>query len=468
MEAVLAAYPETCVLFTLATVVLLVVSLLKVDYFFPPVLYFLVQTLMLGVAYLKLDPAMTDFHLNTWLVWGGGMVAFIGGSILTQIIWATKGGSAMPSQITLNREYSWPTHFCASFLAFAYFFIGVIGVISVAGNFVLLTEQPAYWVSGRSSPVLKYSDFFTSGAMVVGLFGVASFKSINPVRWVRNASRFMVVFTMILSFMTFPSRGINMLCIGFLLMLYNYLHGRFTWKTSGVILAFALAFFIGVAFLKGQYNDWNSFMAVNKKTQDFTEKVARKLTQLPYLYISNNYWNLDYAFNRPSDAYEHEWTYGIDAFYGVTHLLRMGDGLQDSFGWDTPFNQSVSKKVHLNTIPYLWDAYKDFGVVGLFFEPFLFGILITWCYRRMASSKTPIFLLFECMFVLWIFLWSFTTGYKQSMYWAWMTFFVIVCSMSSGKGVLPFNRLPVNVIPEKDDCDDNVSGQGEDRNVTVG
>ena len=467
METILTAYPETCVLFTLAAVVLFIVSYFKVDYFFPPVLYFLVQTIMLGVAYLKLDPDMTDFHLNTWLVWGGGLAAFIGGSVLTQLVWATKGGRPMRPQVSLNQEYNWPTHFFASFLAFAYFFVGVVGVLSIAGNFVLFTEHPSYWVSGRNSPVLKYSDFFTSGAMVVGLFGVASFKSINPVRWVRIASRCMVVFTMILSFMTFPSRGINMLCVGILLMLYNYLHKRFTWKASGIVLAFGLAFFIGVAFLKGQYNDWNSFMAVNKKTQDFTEKVVRKLTQLPYLYISNNYWNLDYAFNKSSDAQEHEWTYGIDAFYGITHLLRMGDGLQESFGWDTPFNESVSKRNNLNTIPFLWDAYKDFGLVGLFFLPFLFGILITWCYRRMVLSRTPLFLLFECMFIMWILLWSFTTGYKQSMYWAWMSFFVIVCTLSSGKGVLPSKRFLANIIPQKNDGDENISSQGENRNTAI-
>ena len=237
MDINLAACPESCVMFSLAAIVLLVLSTRRSDYFRPAVLYFLVQMVMLGVAYLKLVPAMTDFRYTTWLVWGGGMAAFIGGAVLAEMAWVSKGGARMPETLSLQGKYSWPTHFCLSFLAFAYFFIGVAGVVSVAGNLVLLTGNPSFWLSG-DSPALKYADYFTSGAMVVGLFGVASFKSINPVRWVRYASRGMVAFTIVLSFLTFPSRGINMLCIGFIFLLYNYLHRRFSWKLIMVAVAF--------------------------------------------------------------------------------------------------------------------------------------------------------------------------------------------------------------------------------------
>ena len=197
----------------------------------------------------------------------------------------------MPETLSLQGKYSWPTHFCLSFLAFAYFFIGVAGVVSVAGNLVLLTGNPSFWLSG-DSPALKYADYFTSGAMVVGLFGVASFKSINPVRWVRYASRGMVVFTIVLSFLTFPSRGINMLCIGFIFLLYNYLHRRFSWKLILVAVAFVLVFFVAVASLKGQYG--------GSSTDDLMNNgMVKTVALLPYMYVANNYWNLDSAFNKP-------------------------------------------------------------------------------------------------------------------------------------------------------------------------
>ena len=172
---------------------------------------------------------------------------------------------------------------------------------------------------------------------------------------------------------------------------------------------------------------------------------------LPYKYLANNYWNLDYAFNRLSDIPEHEWTYGIDAFYGVTHLMHIGDGIQQSFGWDTPFNESVVKYTGLNTILYLWDAYKDFGLPGIFLLPFFFGVLFTYCYHKMAVAKNPFMLLLTATFMMWIILWNFTTGYKQSMYWVWMFFFFFVCTVSSGKrSILPPDPDVVgNEISEK-------------------
>ena len=239
-------------------------------------------------------------------------------------------GPPLQKTLSVHGEYNWVCHFFLSFSAFAYFFVGVLGVISVTGTLVLLTDNPSIWLTGKDNTVLKYADFFTTGAMVVGLFAVASFKSMNPVRWVRYASRFMVAFTIVLSFMTYPSRGINMLCIGMFMILFNYLRGRFSWRSLAVVTVLVCVFFVAVASLKGQYGN-----------SDITDsKIAKEVALLPYKYVANNYWNLDYAFNRMSDIPEHEWTYGIDAFFGITHLMHIGDGIQQSFGWDSPYNES--------------------------------------------------------------------------------------------------------------------------------
>lgn len=469
----LLACPESCVCFAVAIVVIVIVSLLKEDVFRPSTLYILVQAVMLGVAYLKLVPAMSDFKLNTWLVWGGGAASFIVACFLTDLAWKMAGGPPLPAKVSIHGEYNWVRHFFLSFLAFGYFFIGVLGVISIAGNLVLLTDKPYMWLDGAHSPVLEYAGYFTSGAMVVALFAVGAFKSMNPVRWVRYASRFMVVFTILLSFATFPSRGINMLCLGMVLLLIHFLHGRFTWKSLLVVAAFVFVFFIAVASLKGQYGDSSTDVTDNK--------VVKNLSLLPYMYVANNYWNLDYAFNRTSDIPEHSWTYGIDAFYGLTHILQIGDGLQTSFGWDTPFNESIVKSRGLNTVPYLWDAYKDFGYPGIFLVPFFFGVLFTFMYHHLAQLKSPLGLLFFCTFMLWVILWNFTTGYKQSMYWTWFGFFVLVCTLSTGKGsliprftkggnvpMLDSDKTPAGEVDEKRRIQHDVAGEGEQGNETVG
>ncbi len=437
MEALL-AYPESSVMFTLAIVAIVLVSVFKEDFFRPSTLYFLVQMIMLGVSYMKFLPMMSDFNYSTWLVWGGGMFCFMVGCYMTDFAWRSYGGPPLQKTLSVHGEYDWVCHFLLSFLALAYFLVGVFGVISVTGNLVLFTDNPSIWLTGKDNEVLKYADFFTTGAMVVGLFAVASFKSMNPVRWVRYASRFMVVFTIALSFMTYPSRGINMLCIGMFIILFNYLRGRFSWPSLAIVTVLVCVFFVAVASLKGQYGN-----------SDITDgKNAKEAALLLYRYVANNYWNLDYAFNRMSDIPEHEWTYGIDAFFGVTHLMHIGDGIQQSFGWDSPFNESVIKCTGFNTIPYLWDAYKDFGLPGIFLLPFFFGVLFTFCYHKMAVAKSPFMLLLTAMSMMWIILWNFTTGYKQSMYWVWMFFFFFVCTVSSGRTILS---------PDSDDGDKSTS-----------
>ena len=436
MEALL-AYPESSVMLALAIVALILISIFKEDFFRPSTLYFLVQMVMLGVSYMQFLPAMSDFNYSTWLVWGGGMFSFLAGCYMTDFAWRSGGGPPLQKTLSVHGDYNWVCHFFLSFSAFAYFFLGVLGVISVTGTLVLLTDNPSIWLTGRDNAVLKYADFFTTGAMVVGLFAVASFKSMNPVRWVRYASRFMVVLAIALSFMTYPSRGINMLCIGMFIILLNYLRGRFSWRSLAVVAVLVAIFFVAVASLKGQYGN-----------SDITDsKIAKEVALLPYRYVANNYWNLDYAFNRWSDIPEHEWTYGIDAFFGITHLMHIGDGLQQSFGWDSPFNESVVKFTGFNTIPYLWDAYKDFGLPGIFLLPFFFGVFFTFCYHKMAVAKSPLMLLLTATFMMWIILWNFTTGYKQSMYWEWMFFFFFVCTVSSGRTILPPDSAVVAASP---------------------
>lgn len=244
------------------------------------------------------------------------------------------------------------------------------------------------------------------------------------------------------------------MCVGFLFVLANYLFKRINWKTASVIIAFILLFFVGVASVKGQYGE-----------MDVTDnRVFKEVALLPYKYIANNYWNLDYAFNRSSDVPEHSWTYGIDAFYGITQLMFIGTGLQASFGWDSPFNESVVKVGGLNTIPYLWDAYKDFGYPGIFLVPFFWGFLFTFLYKKMPMAKTPLALLFHTTFTFWIILWNFTTGYKQAMYIIWFIFFFFVCTVSYRKKTF----LPADQIISEEVCPENngnhdIAAECEDR-----
>ena len=100
--AALFACPESSVMFALAIVALILISIFKEDFFRPSTLYFLVQMVMLGVSYLQFLPAMSDFHYSTWLVWGGGMFSFMAGCYMTDFAWRSKGGPPLQDRLTVH------------------------------------------------------------------------------------------------------------------------------------------------------------------------------------------------------------------------------------------------------------------------------------------------------------------------------------------------------------------------------
>ena len=101
MEA-LFAHPESSVMFTLALVALVLVSIFKEDFFRPSTLFFLVQMVMLGVSYLQFLPMMSDFNYSTWLVWGGGMFCFLVGCFVTDFAWKSAGGPPLQKKLEVH------------------------------------------------------------------------------------------------------------------------------------------------------------------------------------------------------------------------------------------------------------------------------------------------------------------------------------------------------------------------------
>ena len=69
---------------------------------------------------------------------------------------------------------------------------------------------------------------------------------------------------------------------------------------------------------------------------------------------------------------------------------------------------------------------------------------------KRIKKTLAVLMLLTAMFMMWIILWNFTTGYKQSMYWVWMFFFAFVCTISSGsRSILPADPEVVGKVEAK-------------------
>ncbi len=423
-------YPVSVALFLVVLFCLLQSLLLKKDFFSPPTVYCFSQCITLGIAYFQVDKTMTDFKPLTWMIWIGALAAFSTGSFLARLIAKQKGlpvrVSEPSTEFTMN--YRWGWHVALSFIPFALFLVGVYGIIQHAGNLLLLTGNPAKYMT-KDTDFGWYPIFFTSAPLSVLLFGAASFKKFNPWLKLRILSRVMVVVSICLNLVAYPNRGTLFFSLGILVILYNYLHKRVSAGWIIICLALAAGAFVGISSLRNQYSG-----------SSVENMAASAVLELPYKYVANNYWNLDYAVNPPVDREYHPHTYGIDFFHGIFEFLGPGPSFRRSFHWDGLFNEHIEKIHGFNTASYLWEVYKDLYMPGVFILPFLVGLALSTLHLKLCRSFTPRQVIFYAFFIYFIGWWFFTPGYKQGIYWFWayIIFFITTVSMKgSTKKVAP-------------------------------
>ena len=107
--------------------------ILKKDFFRPGNIYVFTQALTLGVAYLKLNTAMSDFRPLTWIVWIGAMVSFLLGTLTFSLVYpkdqAFKDSSKKWLPDKMEKKYDWYKHFYLTIFLFGVFLLGVIGLV---------------------------------------------------------------------------------------------------------------------------------------------------------------------------------------------------------------------------------------------------------------------------------------------------------------------------------------------------
>lgn len=419
----IANHPESTILFLLSFFCLWQAWWFKKDFFSPATIYCFTQSLTLGIAYLQLHPAMTPFHPKTWMFWIGALVSFSAGSFLVHFITKSKGSPVLISPPSPPSGYNWKLHILLSFIPFFIFLIGIYGLVQKTGSLLVFADDPARWMT-KDIDYSYYAAMFSSGPLLVLLFGVASFKKYNVHFYTRVVARVMVVASIVLNLLAYPNRGALFFNLGALVILSNYLRKRISAILVLSLLSLAIIAFLGISIIRNQYG-LNSVerMALNTAVE------------LPYKYLANNYWNLDYAINPPPEKEYHPHTYGIDFFYGVFDYLRIGGSFRSSYHWDGLFNESVEKVSGLNTASYLWEVYKDLYAPGIFLFPFFCAIALTFLHLKMCRPFKPRTVLFYTFFIYFIGWWWFTPGYKQGIYWVWMVFLFVIPTLSMQKSL---------------------------------
>lgn len=400
-------YPETTVCAIVAMYCLIRVVWLKRDFFSPISIYCFTQFLTLGIAFLRIDPAMTDFHAKTWMVWILGLLSFCTGCFLVTQYARTKRLCCTLAEPVPQKEYNWNVHLVFSLVSFLLFMVGVAGVVMKVGTLIIFADHPSDWMS-KDVDYGYFAVLLSSGPLAVMLFGIAAFKKFNSNVFVCRLSKFMVFFTILMNLLAYPNRTSLFFNVGFLIIMSNYLFKRISPFVISFVLILAIGGFVGISSVRAQYGG-----------SDVKGKAMDVVMKLPYMYVANNYWNLDYALNSPNDREIHPHTYGIDFFSGVFEFFRVSGSFKNSLRWDNAFNDRIQKVGGFNTVNYLWEVYKDLYLVGCFLFPFFCGIALTLLHLRLCGPYTPRQIALYTFFIYFVGWWFFTAGYKQGLYCIW-------------------------------------------------
>lgn len=143
----------------------------------------------------------------------------------------------------------------------------------------------------------------------------------------------------------------------------------------------------------------------------------------PYIYIANNYDNFDCLVK---GLVKHSWGMKMLApFWTLTGLKFLVPSL-------TAFPYYVTKE-ELTTLTMFYDAYYDFGVIGVFVFSVLLGAAAYLLMRMMRQVQNPITYLLYAQFALYMLLSFFTTWFSNPSTWFYFAVTAVVAFLVSHK-----------------------------------
>ncbi len=410
--------------FSVALFLILEAVIRKSDFFSPGRIYFFFHSFALGIAFLRFNPAMTPFKLLTSLVYFGSAICFLLGLFVSKLL-ALRSQANNPNDSKshfLNlHQYNWGMHFIFSLALFTFFIWGTLSLYLHTGAPLLAKDKiQTLRIFLHQRWILLYA--YTYGGIVMALFSIYIFR---PSRhsFYFNVGLWMTTITLII-FSLALQRSALMFFIVFFIVFYNYGIRRVS-----VLNLFCIFMLCGSAVLiTGFFKTSSIKNALGNKYS----KTASIVLKVPYMYIANNFWNLDFALNPDNFQERHPTTYGYTILQGILDGLYLPGGvlgyqLIENTGVDDQFNAQASKIRGWNTIGYQWSWYKDFGIAGVFVGPFLIGLFINILYLRMRARITFLNLTAYSCLAYWMANSYFGSIFETPAYFYGLIYLCICC-----------------------------------------
>jgi oligosaccharide repeat unit polymerase len=372
---------------TIAAGVVAEAMIRKADFFSPFRIYLFFHSLTFGIASLALAKAMTPFQPLTNMVYFGSGVCYLAGTLCVSAVTSgmSAAGPAKEAPGLDKADYNWRWHFLFSLALFLIFVTGMLIAYRAVGDFPLLAKNKLEVMQKFLSNHWSSSIPINFASLTMGMFFMGTvLKTTVWKGW--NISKWMLVATIGI-FMLTMSRSSLIFFAFFAIVFYNSAVKRISLIKLGAIFTILFAVFLTIAFFK-----LDDVSKKNQMLKQTSSKAAQALLMIPYVYVANNFWNLDYGLNPSNYENRRTDTYGfttVSGFYDMVYTGTFwGQDFRNSTGYEDIFHKHTQKVRNLNTVNYQWGLYKDFGMLGVLLFPFGFGILFSLLYWKTKVAPT--------------------------------------------------------------------------------
>ncbi len=347
-----------------------------------------------GIACLKLSRLQSDWDYLTWLCF---FLIYLGFGIGYE--WGRKYDPDDRKELVKNQRQADRLFLCIAGLAMASVLCFLFEAVKL-GFIPLFSDEPHAYSYFHISGV----HYFTISCILIPaitvLYGKVSEGTGKKEKLVLVAANVTAVAVPFLC----VSRFQLLFAVGFAVVTYIMVNRRMRLRTmAGIVLALVPVYVVLTVFRHHDIAYLNGIFEMKY------EKMPIFITQ-PYIYVANNFENFNCMVEQLTKH-----SFGVRMlfpFFALTGLKFVFPRLTS-----TPI---FLTKPELTTLTMFYDAYYDFGLIGVFLFAALLGAAAKWVMRIVKKSDNPVVYLFYGQIAIYLALAFFTTWFSNPTTWFWL------------------------------------------------
>ena len=348
--------------FTIFSLLLLSFLYKKIDLLSPARLFILVWSFAIGLTHLKLSVFQKEWTLYSWVMLMLTLLSFLSGLFIIYVLNADKNVKTIKEMRLIMSKESIDKDFLFKILIIAF----VLYLVSYLVSFLVMGFIPAF--SPRPEIRTQWTGVFGVGLITHALPPILFYSSIYFFYEKKSKSKRAVVF--LIAFLTF---FLNLLVLHrfdivyWLLVLLVYMLYA-TEKLKFRYIFFFTLFLIAVVYGISTFRASKFIANIIYYTSGMKFSVKYAIFTEPYMYFAMNVENFINGVEKYS-----KFTYGYFTFNPILSLIQL------KHPWEE--YSMIAKFPHLltsnyNTYTMFFEWYRDYGIFGLGFIPFIWGLII--------------------------------------------------------------------------------------------